>query len=187
MSPLVAASFAIWSASSFLWCPVCALIQLNSIFSFYISISITFILIFSMRYVWFFRFLSDSNVIRLSVDTITVLSLVSMYCIFSSVFNIASCLAWSFEHRPFNLYFFVFVMLLSVSIAIPDPTPCSPLLPSVYTCMVCLLSSCPSLILTRVRWMCPAFCFYFPIDLVSIPFYTFIVLCSFLYFYVNRS
>jgi len=37
-----------------------------------------------------FRFLSDSNVIRLSVDIISVLSLVSMYCVFSSAFSISS-------------------------------------------------------------------------------------------------
>ena len=40
-----------------------------------------------MRYVWFFQFLSDSNVIRQSVDTITVLSLVHMYFIFSNALS----------------------------------------------------------------------------------------------------
>ena len=56
---------------------------------------------------WFFRFLSDSIVIRLSVDINIVLSLFSKSCIFSSAFNIASCLTSLFEHRPFNLYFVV--------------------------------------------------------------------------------
>jgi len=51
--------------------------------------------------------LSDSNVILLSVDISAVLSLVSKNCKFSSVFIIASCSAWLFEHGPFNLYFFV--------------------------------------------------------------------------------
>ena len=89
-----------------------------------------------MSYVWFFRFLSDSNVIRLSVDTNTVLSLVSKCCIRSSAFRIASCSAWLFEQRPFNLYFFfVSITLLSVNMAIPDPTPCSLLYICMYVCM----------------------------------------------------
>ena len=91
--------------------------------------------------VWFFRFLSDSNVILLPVDISTLLSLVSENFKFSSAFSIASCSAWLFEHRPFNLYFFVSINLLSLNMAILDPTPCSLLLPSVYTCMLCLLSS----------------------------------------------
>ena len=57
-------------------------------------------------------------------------------CKFSSAFIIASCSACLFEYRPFNLYFFVSINLLSLKIAIPDPTPCSLLLPSVYTCML---------------------------------------------------
>ena len=81
-------------------------------------------------------FSSDSNVILLSVDISTLLSLVFKNFKFSSALSIDSCSAWLFEHLPFNLYFFV-----SVNIAIPDPTPCSLLLPSVYTCMFlcCLL------------------------------------------------
>jgi hypothetical protein len=63
-----------------------------------------------------FRFLSDSSVIRLSVYTKIVLSLVSKYCIFSSAFSIASCSAWLFEHRSSNLYFF----LSPVAQRIPD-------------------------------------------------------------------
>jgi hypothetical protein len=78
---------------------------LNSTFQLCFSIYITFILIFSMRYVWFLRFLSDSNVILLSVDTNIVLLLGSKCFMFSSAFSIASCSAWLFEHRPFNLYF----------------------------------------------------------------------------------
>ena len=89
-----------------------------------------------MRYVRFFRFLSDSNVILLPVNISAVLSLVYKNCKFSSAFIIASCSAWLFEHRPFNLYFFVSINLLSLNIAIPDPTTCSLLLPSVYTCML---------------------------------------------------
>jgi len=50
---------------------------------------------------------SDSNVILLSVDISAVLSLVSKNCKFSSAFSIASCSAFLFEHRLFNLYFFV--------------------------------------------------------------------------------
>jgi hypothetical protein len=107
ISLLVAACFASWSASSFPWCPVRALTQLNSIYQFCNTISITFILILSMRYVWVFRFLSDSSVIRLSVDTKNVLSLVFKCCMFSSAFSISSCLVWLFEHRPSNLYFFL--------------------------------------------------------------------------------
>ena len=84
---------------------------------------------------WFFLFLSDSNIILLYVNISTVLSLVSKNCTFSSAFSIASCSAWLFEHCPFNLYFFVSINLLSLNIAIPDPTLCSHLLPSVYTCM----------------------------------------------------
>jgi hypothetical protein len=41
------------------------------------------------------------------------------------------------------------VRLLYVNLATPDPTPCSLLLPSVYACMVCLLSYGPSIILTK--------------------------------------
>jgi len=94
-------------------------------------------------------FLSDSNVIRLSVDTNTVLSLLSRFSMFSSAFSIASRSAWLFEHRPSNLYFFVSGMLLPMNMAIPDPTLCSLLLLSVHTCMACLLLSCPSVILTE--------------------------------------
>jgi hypothetical protein len=56
--------------------------------------------------------LNDSNVIRLSVDTNTVLSVFYKFYLFSSAFSIASCSAWLFEHRPFNLYFVVSVRLL---------------------------------------------------------------------------
>jgi hypothetical protein len=91
------------------------------------------ILNFSMWYVWFSQFSSDSNIILLSVDTKTVLLLVSKCCIFSSAFSIASCSAWLFKHHLSNLYFFLSVMLLSVNMAIIDPPPCSFLLPSVYT------------------------------------------------------
>jgi len=91
-----------------------------------------------MSFVWFFRFLSNS-VILLSVDINAVLSLVSRNYKFSSSFSIASCSALLFEYCPFNLYLFVSVNLLSFYIAYPDPTPCSLLLPPVYTCMLCLL------------------------------------------------
>ena len=97
--------------------------------------------IISMRYVWFFRFFSDSNAILLSINISAVLSLVSKNCKFSSAFSIASCSAWLFEHRPFHLYFFVSINMLFMNIAFSDPTPCSLLLPSVYTlcCVYCLL------------------------------------------------
>jgi hypothetical protein len=52
-------------------------------------------------------------VIRLSVDTKTVLSLVSKCNIFSDAFSIVRCSAWLFEHRPSDLYVFVSIMLLS--------------------------------------------------------------------------
>jgi len=67
-------------ASSFLWCHACALIQLNSIIHLWFSNFITFFLICSIRCVWFFRFLSNSNAIRLSVNICTVISSVSKYC-----------------------------------------------------------------------------------------------------------
>jgi len=133
ISLFVAASFASWSAIP--WCPACALIQLNSIFQLCFSSSVALFLIFPMSCVWFFRVLSYSNVIRLSVNICTVLSLVSMFCMFSKAFSIASCSAWLFEQRPSNLYFFLYVILSSLNITIPDPTPCSLLLPSVYTWM----------------------------------------------------
>ena len=38
----------------------------------------------------------------------------------------------------------------------------------------------------RVRWMSPVIYFHFPVDQISISFYTFAVLCCLLYFYVNR-
>ena len=107
-----------------------------------ISISIAFILMFSMRYVWFFRFLSDSNVIRLSVDINTVLPVFFKFCTFSGAFNVASYSAWLFEHRPFNLYLVVSVRLSSVNMAIPDPTPCPLLLPSVCVCMCTYVCHC---------------------------------------------
>ena len=72
----------------------------------------------------------------------TVLSFISKNCKISSAFSIANCSAWLFEQRPFNLYFFfVSINLLSVNVAMPDLTPFSLLLPSVYTRMLCLLSS----------------------------------------------
>jgi len=128
----VAASFASWSASSFPWCPACALIQFNSVVHLWFSNSITLFLICSIRCVWFFRFFSDSNAIRLSVNICTVLSSLSKYCMFSLAFNVASSSAWLFEHRPSNLYLYVSVILSSLNITIPDPTPRSLLMPSVY-------------------------------------------------------
>ena len=119
ISLLVAASFASWSASSFPWCPACALIQLNSVVHLWFSNSITFFLLCCIRCVWFFRFLNDSNAVRLSFNICTVLSSVFKYCMFSSAFSIASSLAWLFEHRPSNLYLYVSVILSSLNITIP--------------------------------------------------------------------
>jgi len=80
-------------------------------FQFWFSISITFVLICSMRCAWFFRFLSASRVIRLSVNTCTVFSFVSRFYMFSSALSIASCSAWLFEHLPFSLYFILSILL----------------------------------------------------------------------------
>jgi len=102
-------------------------------------------------------FLSDSNFIRLSADTNNVLLVFSVFCIFSSAFNIASCSAWLFEHPPFNLHFVVSGWVLFVYISNPDPTTCSVLLLSVYIFMVCLLSSCPSIILTAYAGLVQCF------------------------------
>jgi hypothetical protein len=101
-----------------------------------------------------FLFLSDSNVIWLSVDTKTVLSLVSRCCKFCSASRFASCSAWLFEHRLSNLDFFLSAMVPSINMAIPSPTPCSLLLPSVYIWMACSLCFCPSVIwMELARWV----------------------------------
>ena len=77
-----------------------------------------------------------------------VLSFISKICMFCSVFSITNCSAWLFKQRPLNLYFFLSINLLSVNVAMTDPTPCSILLPSVYTHMLSFLSSCTSVIST---------------------------------------
>jgi hypothetical protein len=93
---LFAASFASWSASSFLWSPACALIQLNSTFH-CISISTTLVLIWFMRCVWFFW--CGDCIIRLN----TVFSIIFKFCMYSYAFRIAICSAWLLEQRPFSL------------------------------------------------------------------------------------
>jgi hypothetical protein len=78
---------------------------LNSIVHLWFSNSITFFLICSIWCIWFFRFLSGSIAIRLSVNICTVLSSVSKYCMFSSAFNIASFSAWLFRTSPVQSVF----------------------------------------------------------------------------------
>jgi hypothetical protein len=111
ISLLVSASLASWYASSMLCgqlVPVVSSVCLDPV-EFYFPVLHPHH--FRPDFSNFFRFLSDSNVIRLSVDINTVLSIFSKYCGLSSAFNIASCSAWLFEHRPFNLYFVVTVKL----------------------------------------------------------------------------
>jgi hypothetical protein len=110
-----------------------------------------------MRCVCFFWFCSSWSVIQLSVYTRTIFSPDFEFCIYSSAFRIAKCSAWLLEQRLCSLYFNVAVMLFSEKIAIPDPTLMSLLLPSVYACMKCRLSSCPSVIFTCV-WVCVGAC-----------------------------
>jgi len=159
---------------------------LNAILQFCFSISVTLILIFSMKYVWFFQFLSDSNVIRLSVDTNTVLSLVSNFCMVSSVLNIASCSAWLSEYRPSNLYFFRVCYVAACEYSYFGTYSLFALAAvciHMYGALTAFLSfsNCD-----RVRWVSPMFYIHFPVELVSESFHTFIVLCCLLYFYVYR-
>ena len=81
---------------------------------------------------------------------------------YSNAFIIANCSAWLLEQRSFNLYFKHVVRLLSENITIPDPTPMSFLLPSVYAYMECVLSSCPSImtvwnVVTVTGWILVTF------------------------------
>ena len=98
-----------------------------------------------MRYAWLSGFRSESIVSLLSVYTVAVRGLLSSVLIVSIASRpliIASCSAWLFEHRLSNLNFICIAILVPINIAAPDPTPCSPLLLSVYAWMVgSLLSS----------------------------------------------
>ena len=67
----------------------------------------------------------DSNVIRLSVDTNTVLSLVSKYCIFLALLVLPAVRLGYLSNALLICIFCVSIALLSVNMAIPDPTPCS--------------------------------------------------------------
>ena len=128
MSSFVAASFASVSAISFPWIPAWAPTRQNWIFLFISPISTTFLLIFSIRYVWMLLFLRESSVIRLSVYMVAVLSSVSMFAVNSSALRIASCSAWLLVHLLFNLFFRLLMTWPNLNMTIPAPTPCSDLL-----------------------------------------------------------
>jgi len=68
-------------------------------------------------------FLSESSVIRLSVYMVAVLSSVSMFSVYSSALNIASCSAWLLVNLLFNLYFRLLMRLPDLNMAMPAPTP----------------------------------------------------------------
>jgi hypothetical protein len=75
-------------------------------------------------------------------------SVISIVCITSSALAMASCSAWLFEHLFSSLNFSCAVSSSPTNITTPDPTPCSFLLPSVYTWNIWSLYSLTSTILT---------------------------------------
>ena len=96
MLSFAVASFASLSASSFPLIPSCALTHSKFIFQTVSVISFSFFLISSIRYVCMFIFLSESSVIRLSVYTVLVFSVVWMFSVYLSAVSVANCSAWLF-------------------------------------------------------------------------------------------
>jgi len=70
------------------------------------------------------------------------------FSIASSALTMTRCSAWFLEHFLSNLNFICAASSFPAKIATPDPTPCSLLLPSVYTWSVRSLFSLSSIILT---------------------------------------
>ena len=126
-------------------------------FQFSFSKAMVFFLISSMRCFRFVVFLRDSRFILLSAYIIIVLLLfifiVSIAC---SALTIDICSAWLFEHLSWSLCFIWCFSLFCMYeyIAIPDPTPCSFLLPSVNIWIVCSFPSFWSLYVCMCVYVC---------------------------------
>ena len=147
------APLACLSASSFALWPTWAFIYVKSMRQISFSKSVVFLLISLIKYFLFLAFLSDNTAMLLSVGTLTVRGVLLSKFIVSdacSALSIAVCSAWLFEHLLLRLCLIWRVNLLFTCMAIPDPTPCSVLLPSVYIyiCIVCSVVSFCSMILT---------------------------------------
>ena len=77
----------------------------------------------------------------------------------ASIASIASCSAWLLEHLLYSLNCHLAVISLTLKITAPDPTPCSCLLPSVYTWID--VSSFPTTLWMYVfMYVCVYVCMY---------------------------
>ena len=150
MSLLVAASLASLPAVSLPGIPACDLTLETVIFHFDSCRVATRLLISTMRYAWLRGFCRESSVILLSLYTIAVRGL------FSGTFRVATasrafikavCSAWLFEHLLSNLDLICVAILFPMNIIVPDPTPSSPFLPSVYARTVEFFVSSSSMIM----------------------------------------
>jgi hypothetical protein len=99
----------------------------------------TLFLMSSMRYLCFLGFCRESSVILLSVNTTAVRWLFSgifMVTTASRAFIMAICYAWLFEYLLSNVDLIWVAILFPVYVTVPEPTPSSLLLTSVWYGMI---------------------------------------------------